>query len=377
MASGVAVAAAIGFGGSGPRAADPAASTTPATTKVIRQALVDSILVEGELGYGEDIPVEAKGEGTVTWLPAEGAALDRGAPLLRVDNRPVVLLYGELPMYRRLAVATASGTGTGTGTGTAGNAGTGAAASPSATPVVPLRGPDVHQFESNLAALGYSGFTVDSTYTAQTAKAVRRWQRDLGRPVTGAVEIGDVVYAPGPIRIAHHVARVGAAAGGQVLAYNRTTKVVTVSVQVADSSWAVKGTKVTVTLPDAAVVPGVVSSVGTQASSDTGGEGGQGTDSGAAAQATLPVVISVTNQKALGRLDRAPVDVRYVAQRRDDVLTVPVAALLALAEEGYGVEVVEAGRARILAVRTGMFADGRVEIDGPGIREGQQVGIPQ
>ena len=70
-------------------------------------------------------------------------------------------------------------------------------------------------------------------------------------------------------------------------------------------------------------------------------------------------------------------DVTFVADERKDVLTVPVAALLALAEGGYGVEVVEGGtRPASCAVETGMFADGRVEVTGDGIAEGMTVGMP-
>jgi membrane fusion protein, multidrug efflux system len=61
---------------------------------------------------------------------------------------------------------------------------------------------------------------------------------------------------------------------------------------------------------------------------------------------------------------------------RTHVLTVPVAALLALAEGGYGVQVVEGATTRIVAVETGLFAGGRVEVSGAGISEGMTVGMP-
>jgi len=58
------------------------------------------------------------------------------------------------------------------------------------------------------------------------------------------------------------------------------------------------------------------------------------------------------------------------------VLTVPVAALLALSEGGYGVQVVSGGTSHIVAVQVGMFAGGRVEISGAGIDVGTLVGVP-
>jgi membrane fusion protein, multidrug efflux system len=60
---------------------------------------------------------------------------------------------------------------------------------------------------------------------------------------------------------------------------------------------------------------------------------------------------------------------------RKDVLTVPVGALLALAEGGYGLEVVEGSTTRIVAVETGLFADGKVEVSGSGIADGTTVGV--
>jgi hypothetical protein len=77
--------------------------------------------------------------------------------------------------------------------------------------------------------------------------------------------------------------------------------------------------------------------------------------------------------KAGGSLDQAPVTVRLVSEQRKGVLTVPVSALLALKEGGYGVQV----GTRIVPVKLGMFADGRVEITGSGITAGTKVGVPQ
>jgi hypothetical protein len=72
----------------------------------------------------------------------------------------------------------------------------------------------------------------------------------------------------------------------------------------------------------------------------------------------------------------AAVTVALTAGQRRDVLTVPVAALLALAEGGYGVQVVDAGSTRIVAVQTGLFADAEVEIAGTGLRPGLKVVMP-
>jgi hypothetical protein len=50
--------------------------------------------------------------------------------------------------------------------------------------------------------------------------------------------------------------------------------------------------------------------------------------------------------------------------------------LLALAEGGYGLQIVESGGTRVVAVKTGLFADGRVEVSGAGLAAGLTVGVP-
>jgi len=113
------------------------------------------------------------------------------------------------------------------------------------------------------------------------------------------------------------------------------------------------------------------SAPGEQTSNAPGGSGST------AADARLEVTVTIADQKALGSLDAAPVDVDFVSEERAGVLAVPVAALLALAKGGYGVEIVEGGATRIVAVKTAMFAAGKVEIKAAGIKQGATVGVPK
>jgi hypothetical protein len=66
-----------------------------------------------------------------------------------------------------------------------------------------------------------------------------------------------------------------------------------------------------------------------------------------------------------------------VSSKKENVLAVPVGALVALAEGGYGVQVVDGSTTKYVPVQTGMFADGKVEISGAGIAAGTVVGIPR
>jgi peptidoglycan hydrolase-like protein with peptidoglycan-binding domain len=334
-------------------AADPA--LPPAIAEVTRTTLVETKTVPGTLGYGEPVPIGAGRRGTLTWIAPVGSTVKRGESLFKVDERAVVALYGSLPLYRTLRDG--------------------------------AKGRDVRQLERNLAGLGRTGFTVDDTYSAATAEVVRTWQAKLGLPGSGTVEPGQVVFTPGPVRIAGHTARVGDAVGGEsgegggaLLSYTGTTRLVIVELEVADRALAVKGRTVTVTVPGLRSVKGKISRVGTVITSlgETPGEGAapEGT-SPAASNARIEVTVTVANQKALGPLDAAPVDVDFASSKREGVLAVPVAALLALPEGGFGLEVVDGATTRIVPVKTGTFAAGRVEVRGNGIAEGVRVGVPK
>ncbi len=348
LALGGAAAAAVGFGGSS--GGTPKRSTQPAkTADVTRATLTDFEEVDGELGHGEQFTLRsAGGQGVVTWLPPIGSTVDRGRPLYRVNNEPVVLLLGELPLYRALAPGT--------------------------------EGPDVRQLEDNLKALGHTGFTADEKFNAATATAVRRWQKDLKVAETGVVAPGQIVYASGPIRVAEHKLRVGDAAAGEVLGFTGTIRKVIINLPMSRQRYAAIGVAVRVTLPDGKPLQGLVEGVGTVASSPSGGES-SGPGGGGGGPATIEVTVSLADQGAIGALQQGPVKVRFVAEEREDVLTVPVAALVALSEGGYGVQVVDGApahsTARYVAVETGMFAGGRVEVRGGGLEPGMKVGVPK
>jgi hypothetical protein len=151
--------------------------------------------------------------------------------------------------------------------------------------------------------------------------------------------------------------------------------VVTLSVRVDAAGWAVKGAAVTVELPGGGTVAGTVTGVGDEAAAAPNPEG-QGSDSSTVANATIPVAVTLADQKAVGAYQRAPVSVRYVSRKRKDVLTVPVAALLALAEGGYGLELADGATTRVVPVSVGLFADGQVEVDGPDLRDGTTIRMP-
>jgi len=330
-AAGAAAASAIGFGGRSPDTQD--APPPPAVSSVVRATLTRTERVRGVLGYGSATTVVARpgSAGTITWLAPVGAIVRPGQAVYKVDEFPVVLIAGSVPPFRRLAVGE--------------------------------RGRDVAQLEQNLRRFGYGGFTADDRFTASTAQAVRAWQRKLGRPRTGEVEADHLVVAAGPVRIIEHRAPLGTPAVGPVLAHTGTTRLVTIALEVTRRHLVREGQSGEVILPDASTVTGVVSRVGTVATASSDGV------------ATVEVVVMIANQTLLGGLDGAPVDLTLTVDRRDNVLTVPVGALVALTDGGYGVQVVDGRSSQWVRVQTGMFANGRVEVSG--IAEGTPIGVPQ
>jgi peptidoglycan hydrolase-like protein with peptidoglycan-binding domain len=311
-------------------------TTTPVSTAdITKQTLIDREKHDGTLGHGDTITISARGNGTVTALPKAGATVGRGQELFRVDNKPVTLLYGSLPAWRTLSTG--------------------------------VEGVDVKQFEQNLWALGYRGFTFDSTYSSSTASAVKDWQKDLGLTRTGVVEPSQIVYAAGEVRVDSLSTEVGALVGPgtAVEKITGTVPLATVELDMSSARLAKQDAAVQVTLPDGKVVPGVIIEVATVLSKGENGESD-----------TTEIQVTIRFTTLVNSTGTAAVTVAFTAGERPNVLTVPVVALLALAEGGYGVQVVDGGTTRIVAVETGLFADGQVEITGNGLQAGMKVAVP-
>nr|WP_221381168.1 peptidoglycan-binding protein [Actinoplanes polyasparticus] len=313
----------------------PQTSGPAETAEVTRETLIDRESHDGTLGHGDTATVTARGAGTITALPVGGAVITRGKSLYRLDNKPVPLLYGALPAYRTLRPG--------------------------------VEGADVLQFEKNLRALGYQGFTVDDEYTSATAEAVEDWQDDLGRAETGRVAADQIAYAEAPVRVDSLSVERGAVVqpGTELFKTTGTSMVATVGLEVDDQRLARRGAAVDVEMPDGSTARGRIADV------ETVVEPGEGNESD-----STRIDVTVAFTKPPKDLDEAAVTVDFVSSKRPDVLTVPVPALLALAEGGYGLQIVEAGGTRIVAVKTGLFADGRVEVSGGGLQAGQKVGMP-
>jgi hypothetical protein len=316
-----------------------------ATATVERRDLVQHEIVTGTLGYAGATTLYAQGAGTVTALRKPGAVVERGEALYWLDGRPVVLLYGSVPAWRHLDASADDGR-------------------------------DIYELERNLVALGYDPdrrMAIDDAWGWATTAAVKRWQDDLGLPKTGAVELGQIAFLPGPRRVGQARTTPGAPLqpGGEVLETTSTRRVVTVDLDADKRALVSKGDRVTVELPDGRPVHGTIASVSRVAESETDPESGQQSDP------TIPVEIRLARSAKTGGLDQTPVDVSLERERVKHALTVPVSALLALARGGYAVEVVGAGGVtHLVRVQLGMFADGFVQVSGKEIKQGMKVVVP-
>jgi peptidoglycan hydrolase-like protein with peptidoglycan-binding domain len=341
----VALGAGVVVATSGSPSAAGAATTdgSVAAATVTRRDLVLRDDVDGTLGYGDPRSIVASAPGTVTRLPTEGKVVLRGQSLYDVNARGVRLLYGTMPLWRRLAVG--------------------------------VEGEDVEQLERNLVELGHdpNGMTVDEVFDADTAAAVRSWQESLDLKETGVVESGDAVFLPGPRRIGQLETSVGAPVqpGQAVLQVTGTMPVVDIDLDATQQELARVGATVRVELPSGRVVRGRITSVGKVAEVATTAQGETGTP-------TVPVVVQLAEPAKRDGLDGAPVVVSLERERARNVLAVPVEAILALRGGGEAVELVSAGGERTLtAVETGTFADGYVAVSGKGIAEGASVVVPE
>ncbi|MEV6864470.1 HlyD family efflux transporter periplasmic adaptor subunit [Streptosporangium subroseum] len=327
--------------------AAPAADTTAQSAsktgvaQVTKGTLSARTLQNGTLGYAGEFQVVNQASGTLTKLPAVGEVVNAGMVLYRVDGKPVVLLYGAVPVYRSLSWGT--------------------------------EGVDVRQLNAALVTLGYA--TKDeldpgSDYFGRaTYNALRELQDKVGLEEAGNLSLGQAVFVPAKtIRVLKVNAVRGAqtAAGTVVLQASSTARQVTVKLNAGQQSQVAVGDKVIITLPNGKTVPGVVSEVGQVATTSDN-------------RTTIEVKIRPARPKQTGSLDQAPVQVSIVTDTAKGVLSVPVNSLLALAGGGYAVEVVDTGgKHRLVGVTTGLFDDseGKVEVTGDGLAEGQNIVVP-
>lgn len=313
---------------------------TGTTDEITMGDLQGNTSVAGTLKFAGSRPIQAAADGIVTALPEPASVLTLGSRLYAVNDVPSFLMSGALPAWRAFIDGMDDG-------------------------------PDVRQLEQSLRDLGYFTEEPDDRFRWATAQAIMKWQEANGQPETGELPLGSVVFSSGDLRVGEIISGVGTRVSPSSELYNatHTTQVVEANVKLADQQLAALNTPVMVRLPGGENATGKVTAVGTPTEID--GANGQ-------KQTVIPVVISVDDPAQAAAFQQASVTVVIPSEKREDVLSVPVAALFAITPEQFGVEVVDDdGTTRKVPVTTGLFAGGRVEISGDDIEAGQRVVVPQ
>jgi hypothetical protein len=311
---------------------------------VTRQTISRQTPVSATLGYAGSYGVVNQVSGTYTWVPAVGQVISQGKVLYRVDDKPVVLLYGSTPAYRTLSAG--------------------------------ATGADVKELNADLVALGdatSSQLSPTSDYFGwATTAALEKLQAALGVTQNGTLTLGQAAFEPSAVRVTSLSATLGgpSGAGQAVLSATSTTRQLTIALDTALQSEVKVGDRVTITLPDNTTTPGVIASVGTVATPPV---------SGSSSPPTVTVQATPTDPAATGTWDQAPVQVSITTETVSDALVVPVNAVMALSNGGYALEVVDPdGLHHLVDVNLGIFdaADNSVQVTGSGLAAGQHVVVP-
>jgi peptidoglycan hydrolase-like protein with peptidoglycan-binding domain len=324
-----------------------------ATALVARRTLVSQTQVTATLADAGSYSVVSQAPGTLTRLPAAGKVVRQGQALYQVDGQPVVLLYGHVPAWRALS---------------AGRTGT-----------------DVRELNTALVRLGYASAAALGPragwdyYSSETAYALELFQAHLGiTHPTGSLGLGQAVFLPSAVKItawASGVAPgVAATPGAVLMTATSDSPVVTIALDTSQQAEVKAGDTVSVTLPRGNTTPGVVTSVGTVASTNA-----------TTHATTIPVLVALTHPAQVRQLSSAPVTVSITTGTVRNALVVPVTALLAQpargtgeAAGGYAVEVTGPGGHHLVPVSVGMIdnATGLVQVTSTRLAVGQRVVVP-
>lgn len=310
-----------------------AAAPEVATAAVERTDLVERVEVKGTLGYGSLRSIGTELAGTLTSVADPGATLSAGSEIMRVNDKPVIAMRGSLPAWRSFEPGMSNGR-------------------------------DVLQLEQNLASFGYFEPEPDEHFDWNTAAAVAKWQQDIGLPWDTTLELGRVVFLPSDVRVNKQLAKPGDQASTAALEVTETTLFVTAEVQSKFRDLLSVGEEVSITLPNGETTTGVVEAVEPPVEKE---------DKSGQQSVKVPVRISLTDPAAAEAYVNVTVNVSATRTVAEDVLAVPVRALLAQPGGKFAVEVVKGDTVTRVPVEVGRFADDMVEITDGELSAGDRV----
>jgi len=236
----------------------------------------------------------------------------------------------------------------------------------------PASGTDVNQLEVALAELGFDAegtLIADGIYTFETYQAILEFQAAVGLEQDGIINLGEVIFLPGSVLITNQMSTLGSGVGqwSPILGISLSEKVVKLDLPANEQELLTVGDAVIIELPDNSEVPATVASVSETAkvSSYTG-------------QVYFETVITLDDPADAEGLDEAPVDVIVISNSVEDVMAVPVSALVALLEGGYAVEMdTDNGSPQYIGVEVGFFGSNNlIQIISDQIQPGDMVLVP-
>jgi hypothetical protein len=292
------------------------------------------------------------GGSILTAIAAPNATVTRGQAIYAVGGHSIPLLYGSTVPSRALFPGVSDGS-------------------------------DVAELNANLSALGLgSGIGSSPHFSSATETALRTFQASRGLTVNGLLRLGDVVVAPGEIRITNADAALGASVqpGAAILDATSTTRIVTAPLNPSNAPTVSVGEPVTITLPSNATTPGTITAIGPvpPSSSSPSSSGAPSTSGASPSSADTQLTVTPTHPSATGTGAGVAVQVSLTTLEATNVLAAPISALLALSGGGYGVEVVEpSGGHHLVGVTAGLYSNTLVEIRGGGITAGTRVVVSQ
>jgi Putative peptidoglycan binding domain len=346
----VVVAAALALAGvlegaTAPGAAGAGAFKT-STAMVTRRTLLSQTQVSATLQDAGSYSVVNQASGTLTRLAAVGRVVRQGQTLYQVNGLPVVLLYGNVPAWRTLSAG--------------------------------MTGRDVRELNDGLVRLGYASAAALGPragwdyFSSETAYALEQFQEQLGiTSPSGKLTLGQAVFLPSAVKITAWGTSVApgtaAAPGTALMTATSDSPVVSIALDSADESEVKAGDTVSVTLPTGSTTAGVVTSVGTVA-----------TTNASTGATTVTVLVALKHPAVARRLSSAPVTVSITTGQVRNALVVPVTALLAQSGGGYAVEVTGPAGHYLVPVSVGMTdnAAGLVQVTSSKLTVGQRVVVP-
>lgn len=214
------------------RPAEEPLTATDHTYAVVTPGEVGASLNLNVIAEWTSVPIGVNNAaGVLTGIDVEaGREVDQGSQLYSVNLRPVIIAEGEVPAFRAI------------------------------TPGV--RGADVQQLQSMLAALGYYGGPIDGGAGAATVRAIGDWQGSLGLERTGIVELGDMIFVqalPTRVTLDPEVVQLGATLSGgeRILSGLPASPAFKLSVTEAQAAMIPTGTPLEISSPDGKIWRGV------------------------------------------------------------------------------------------------------------------------